>query len=195
MGITIKCYPYGMFEENTYLITDEATGLKAIIDPGYYSDQVAKDIGDASSLKYLLLTHGHRDHLGAVAEYQSVYKDAIYAAPEADLGIMYERNSPEPDQLLKDADVIELGETKIIVIATPGHTAGGLCFKTDKEIFTGDTLFKMSVGRTDLPTGGWDALVSAIRHQIYTLDDDLIVYPGHGDSTSIGFEKKANPFV
>ena len=195
MGITIKCYPYGMFEENTYLITDEATGLKAIIDPGYYSDQVAKDIGDASSLKYLLLTHGHRDHLGAVAEYQSVYKDAIYAAPEADLGIMYERNSPEPDQLLKDADVIELGETKIIVIATPGHTAGGLCFKTDKEIFTGDTLFKMSVGRTDLPTGSWDALVSAIRHKLYTLDDDLIVYPGHGDSTSIGFEKKANPFV
>ena len=195
MGITIKCYPYGMFEENTYLITDEATGLKAIIDPGYYSDQVAKDIGDASSLKYLLLTHGHRDHLGAVAEYQSVYKDAIYAAPEADLGIMYERNSPEPDQLLKDADVIELGETKIIVIATPGHTAGGLCFKTDKEIFTGDTLFKMSVGRTDLPTGSWDALVSAIRHKLYTLDDDFIVYPGHGDSTSIGFEKKANPFV
>ena len=195
MGITIKCYPYGMFEENTYLITDEATGLKAIIDPGYYSDQVAKDIGDASSLKYLLLTHGHRDHLGAVAEYQSVYKDAIYAAPEADLGIMYERNSPEPDQLLKDADVIELGETKIKVIATPGHTAGGLCFKTDKEIFTGDTLFKMSVGRTDLPTGSWDALVSAIRHKLYTLDDDLIVYPGHGDSTSIGFEKKANPFV
>ena len=195
MGITIKCYPYGMFEENTYLITDEATGLKAIIDPGYYSDQVAKDIGDASSLKYLFVTHGHRDHLGAVAEYQSVYKDAIYAAPEADLGIMYERNSPEPDQLLKDADVIELGETKIIVIATPGHTAGGLCFKTDKEIFTGDTLFKMSVGRTDLPTGSWDALVSAIRHKLYTLDDDLIVYPGHGDSTSIGFEKKANPFV
>ena len=195
MGITIKCYPYGMFEENTYLITDEATGLKAIVDPGYYSNQVAEDIGDVSSLKYLLLTHGHRDHLGAVSEYQNAYKDVVYAAPEADLGIMYERNSPEPDQLLKDGDFIELGETTIKVIATPGHTAGGLCFKTDKEIFTGDTLFKMSVGRTDMPTGDWDSLVSAIKHKLYILDDDLVVYPGHGPSTSIGFEKKANPFV
>ena len=111
MGITVKTYPFGMFEENTYLITDEATGLKAIVDPGYYSDQVADDIGDPESLKYLLLTHGHRDHLGAVEEYQSVYKNAAYVAPEADLGIMGERNSPDPDKLLKGGEIIEPGET------------------------------------------------------------------------------------
>ena len=195
MGITIKCYPYGMFEENTYLITDESTGLKAIVDPGYYSDQVANDIGDASTLKYLLLTHGHRDHLGAVSEYQSIYKDAVYAAPEADLGIMYERNSPEPTMLLKGNESIELGDTKLKVIATPGHTAGGLCFCTDRELFTGDTLFKMSVGRTDLPTGDWNTLLSSIKDNLFTLNEELIVYPGHGPTTSIGFEKKANPFV
>ena len=195
MGISIKCYPYGMFQENTYLITDEATGLKAVIDPGYYSEQVANDIGDPSTLKYLLLTHGHRDHLGSVSEYQSIYKDAVYVAPEADLEIMKERNSPDPDMLLKGSETIELGDTKLKVIATPGHTSGGLCFCTDKEVFTGDTLFYMSVGRTDMPTGDWNSLVMSIQNKLYTLDENIIVYPGHGDTTTIGFEKKANPFV
>lgn len=195
MGIKIKCYPYGMFEENTYLISDNATGHKAVIDPGFFSDRVAADIGDPASLKYLLLTHGHRDHLGAVSEYQSNYKYAVFIAPETDLGIMNERNSPDPDRTLKGGEVIDLGQTEIKVIATPGHTAGGVCFCTDKEIFTGDTLFNMSVGRTDLETGDWNTLVNSIQNKLYTLDEDLIVYPGHGESTTIGAEKKANPFV
>ena len=194
MGITIKCYPFGMYGENTYLITDEATGFKAIIDPGYYSNQVAEDIGDASSLKYMLLTHGHHDHLGAASDYLSNFKDVIYAAPKSEQ-IMQDVKGPAPSLLLNGNEVLELGETKLKVISTPGHTAGGICFLTEKEIFTGDTLFKLSVGRTDLPTGDWDTLVSSIKNKLYKLNDDLIVYPGHGEPTSIGFEKKANPFV
>jgi glyoxylase-like metal-dependent hydrolase (beta-lactamase superfamily II) len=81
------------------------------------------------------------------------------------------------------------------VIETPGHTGGGVCFATDKEIFTGDTLFRLSVGRTDLPTGDWFTLLHSINDKLYTLDQDLVVYPGHGGPTTIGYEKRANPFV
>ena len=97
--------------------------------------------------------------------------------------------------LLKEGDIITLGETELRVIETPGHTAGGICFATDREIFTGDTLFRLSVGRTDLPTGDWETLVKSITEKLYTLDEDLTVYPGHGDPTTIGYEKRANPFV
>ena len=102
---------------------------------------------------------------------------------------------PMPSMLLNEGDVITLGETELKVIATPGHTGDGICFLTDNEIFTGDTLFRLSVGRTDLPTGSWDTLVKSISEKLYTLDEDLTVYPGHGGPTTIGFEKKANPFV
>lgn len=195
MGISIKMYPYGMYGENTYLVTDEASGLKAVIDPGYYSDKVTTDIGDAESLKYLLLTHGHPDHFYAVSDYKKEYKDVEFLAPEADKAIMSQ--CPDADQWLKDGDEITLGETKFRVISTPGHTAGGICFysASDKAIFTGDTLFKMSVGRTDLESGDWDTLVKSIKEKLYTLDDDTVVYSGHGVETSIEFEKRANPFV
>ena len=193
MSITIKTYPYGMYGENTYLITDDSSDFKAVIDPGYFSDQVKKDIGDPESLKYLLLTHGHHDHFSAVADYLKEYKDVIFAAPSGDVKIM--RGCPDAHKLLKEGDVISLGDTALKVIATPGHTAGGICFLTDNEIFTGDTLFRMSVGRTDLESGDWDTLVKSIKEKLFTLDDELSVYSGHGMKTTIGFEKRANPFV
>ncbi|MBR2674613.1 MAG: MBL fold metallo-hydrolase [Mogibacterium sp.] len=193
MGISIKIYPYGMYGENTYLITDEKTGLKAIVDPGYYSEKVRCDIGNSQSLKYLLLTHGHHDHFNAVSDYLNEYKDVVFAAPSGDKAIM--KSCPEAHIWLKDGDEIALGETTLKVIATPGHTAGGICFSTDSEIFTGDTLFKMSVGRTDLESGDWDTLVKSIKERLYVLDDDMEVYSGHGVKTTIGFEKRANPFV
>ena len=105
------------------------------------------------------------------------------------------KNCPEAHTWLKDGDIITLGATELKVIATPGHTAGGICFATDKEIFTGDTLFRLSVGRTDLESGDWDTLVKSIKEKLYTLDEDMLVYPGHGMATSIGFEKRVNPFV
>ena len=193
MGINIKMYPYGMYGENTYLITDEATGNKAVIDPGYFSDRVKEDIGNSDSLKYLLLTHGHQDHFNAVSDYLSEYKDVVFAAPSDDKKLM--SSCPDANIWLKDGDEITIGETSLNVIATPGHTAGGLCFMTEKEIFTGDTLFRMSVGRTDLESGDWDTLVKSINEKLFALDDDLEVYSGHGMKTSIGFEKRANPFV
>lgn len=197
MGLEIKCYPKGLYGENTYLITDEATGFKAIIDPGYFDFEVRMDIQNNAFLKYMLLTHGHDDHYLAARDYLDEYTAVRFAGPEKDLKLMTTgfRKCPKPSILLKDGDVITLGETELRVIETPGHTGGGICFATDREIFTGDTLFRLSVGRTDLPTGDWNTLVDSISKKLYTLDEGMIVYPGHGEPTTIGFEKRANPFV
>ena len=197
MGLEIKCYPKGLYGENTYLITDEATGFKAIIDPGYFDFEVRMDIQNNAFLKYMLLTHGHDDHYLAAKDYLDEYTSVRFAGPAKDLKLMTEgiNRCPEPSVLLKEGDVITLGETELRVIETPGHTGGGICFATDREIFTGDTLFRLSVGRTDLPTGDWNTLVESISKKLYTLDEEMIVYPGHGEPTTIGFEKRANPFV
>lgn len=197
MGLDIKCYPDGMYGENTYLITDDATGFRAIIDPGYYGVDVRMDIQNNAYLKYILLTHGHHDHFLAAQEYVKEYSSAVFAAPAKDIDLIKGQpySCPEPAKLLKEGNVITLGETELRVIETPGHTGGGICFATDKEIFTGDTLFRLSVGRTDLPTGDWPTLLHSISEKLYTLDENLIVYPGHGGPTTIGYEKRANPFV
>ena len=197
MGIEIKYYPDGMYGENTYLITDDATGYKAIIDPGYYGVDVRMDIQNNAYLKYVLLTHGHDDHFLAANDYLEQYSSVKFAVPEKDIPVINVQRfpCPEPGLLLHDGDVITLGETELRVIETPGHRAGGICFATDKEIFTGDTLFRLSVGRTDLPTGDWFTLLHSINDKLYTLDEDMIVYPGHGAPTTIGYEKRANPFV
>lgn len=197
MSLDIKCYPKGLYGENTYLITDEATGFKAVIDPGVYDLEVRMDIQSNAYLKYMLLTHGHHDHFLAAKDYLDEYSAVRFAGPEGDLKLMTSRlhRCPKPAILLKEGDIITLGETELRVIETPGHTGGGLCFATDREIFTGDTLFRLSVGRTDLPTGDWNTLVRSISEKLYTLDDEMIVYPGHGEPTTIGFEKRANPFV
>ena len=197
MSLDIKCYPRGLYEENTYLITDDATGFKAIIDPGVFDTEIRFDIQNNAYLKYVLLTHGHHDHFLAAQQYRDEYTGTTFAYPAGDMEIMdnYGTPYPKPSMLLNEGDVITLGETELKVIATPGHTGGGICFLTDNEIFTGDTLFRLSVGRTDLPTGSWDTLVKSISEKLYTLDEDLTVYPGHGGPTTIGFEKKANPFV
>ena len=197
MGLDIKCYPDGMYGENTYLITDEATGFKAIIDPGYYGVDVRMDIQNNAYLKYVLLTHGHHDHFLDANEYVAEYSAVRFAVPEKDMMLIkgQQFSCPEPSMLLREGDVITLGETELRVLETPGHTIGGVCFATDKEIFTGDTLFRLSVGRTDLLTGDWNMLVDSIKNKLYKLDDNMIVYPGHGDPTTIGYEKRANPFV
>ena len=103
--------------------------------------------------------------------------------------------SHEADSLVREGDVISLGETILRVLDTPGHTEGGICYVTDNEVFTGDTLFRLSVGNTSLETGSWPTMVDSIKSKLYTLDDVMIVYPGHGPATQIGYEKRSNPFV
>ena len=209
MSITVKYYPCGPLSENTYLITDDATGLKAVIDPGYYGTDISKEISDPSVLKYILLTHGHYDHFAAARQYLEIYTEAVFAAPAAEARLLHGGRDnkwmalndgttgicPEAGLLLSEGDTVTLGETVLRVIETPGHTEGGICFASDREVFTGDTLFRLSVGNSSLETGDWDTLVHSIREKLYKLDEDMIVYPGHGPATTIGYEKRANPFV
>lgn len=195
MSIDIKCYPMGRYYENTYLITDDATNYKAIIDPGYYGTDVRMDIENNAYLKYVILTHAHEDHFASAKDYLEEYTGAKFAAPSKEMPLLEGTNCPNPSILLKDGDEIVLGETVLKVIATPGHTAGGICLLAGKELFSGDTLFKLSVGRSDLQSGNWDELVDSINNRLYTLDEDVNVYPGHGAPTTIAYEKKANPFV
>ena len=208
MSLDVKCFPMGPLQENTYVITDKATGFKAVVDPGYFGPDIRMEIQDDAYLKYILLTHGHYDHFAAVWEYLNEYTSVVFAAPAGDTYLMYKSRDnrmlamgkggsvcPEADKLLREGDIVTLGETDLRVIETPGHTEGGICFVTDTEVFTGDTLFRLSVGNTAFETGDWPTMVRSIKERLYTLDDDLIVYPGHGPATQIGYEKRSNPFV
>ena len=216
----IKIFQMGVFGTNCYLVRDEESGEAMIIDPGAYRAEVEKDInGNGLVLKYIVLTHGHGDHTGGVPGFMESFPGAKLAAgaKEADLlgdsdlnGAMYitgDRLVLEPDIWLCEGDNLTLGELSFNVIETPGHTPGGLTFYVsgwDRELldrpfsgtaFTGDTLFQNSVGRTDLPGGDFSVMKKSIREKIFTLPDDTIVLPGHMDVTTVGNEKKYNPFI
>ena len=210
MSLNITCFPDGPLGENTYIAEDSATGFKAVIDPGYYGFDVKMKIGSSAFLKYILLTHGHHDHFAAAQQYLDEYPEAVFIAPAGDTYLMYKSRDnemfsmshgqenyicPEAHRLVKEGDTFVLGETEFRVIETPGHTEGSICYVTDNELFSGDTLFRLSVGNTSFETGDWNTMVRSIQNKLYTLDEGLTVWPGHGGSTTIGFEKRANPFV
>lgn len=205
MSLETKCFPMGPLQENTYLITDTETGQQAVIDPGYYGPQITSEISD---LRFILLTHGHYDHYAAARMFVDNYPDAVFSAPAGETYLLHGGldnkwmavshgggSCPEAGRLLSEGDIITLGKTDLLVIETPGHTEGGICYVTDHEVFTGDTLFRLSVGNSSLETGNWETMVSSIQNKLYTLDEELIVYPGHGPATQIGYEKRSNPFV
>ena len=208
MAIEVKKYDLGPLEENTYLVTDVDTGYKAVIDPGYFGKSILADIGDHNSLKYVLLTHGHFDHLFNAEQYLSNFKSAKFVAPLKDKPLMDQgvntefssygyRHPPCPtaDLYITEGDVIKLGNTKFQFIETPGHTIGSMCIITGNILFSGDTLFRLSVGNTSFETGDFNALINSIKNKLYTLNDDVVVYTGHGMDTTIGYEKGNNPFV
>ena len=207
MSLTVAIFPYGPLQENTYVVTDAETGFRAVIDPGYFGNDIKEEIGDNSNLKFILLTHGHYDHFAAVRQYIQEYPEAMFIIPAGEHYLLYEGTvnqamaggpagkCPDADKTVSEGDVIELGKTSFRVIETPGHTEGGVCYVTDTEMFSGDTLFRLSVGNTSFETGDWATLVRSIQNKLFTLPEELIVYSGHGQPTSIGFEKRANPFV
>ena len=208
MSLSVKCYPRGPFGENTYLITDDKTGRCAVIDPGYIGDDILSDIDKCSGLEYILLTHGHYDHFAACPDYLNSFPAAVFAAPADDTELMYNGTDnrwfangsprcvcPEASVLVREDDIIRLGETEIRVIGTPGHTAGGITFYADNFAFTGDTLFRLSVGVTNYKTGNKDTMYRSIQSKLYALPDDTVICPGHGAATTIAYEKQNNPFV
>jgi glyoxylase-like metal-dependent hydrolase (beta-lactamase superfamily II) len=178
-----------------------------IIDPGTMADEILHYVKETDlQIKVIVLTHGHMDHTGALA---AVKQDtgaeiAIHAedAPFLRAGNPTMRaaggspeEAPTPDRLLKEGDVIDLGEYHFKVLHTPGHTPGGICLLEDGIVFTGDTLFQFSVGRTDFPGGSHDLLIENIQTKLMTLPDDTKVCPGHGPDTTVAIERRINPFL
>lgn len=191
-------------DNNCYIIADERTKQAAVIDAPCSSGEILNVLEDEGlSLKFILLTHYHFDHIGALDSLKKATnaKVAIHSF-EADglcdptVNLTLYADSPCPktkaDILLKDTDIIKFGDVSIKVLYTPGHTIGGVCYYIEKEnmLFSGDTLFYRNVGRTDFPGGDEEILEESIKKQLYVLPDKTDVYPGHGITTTIGYEKE-----
>jgi glyoxylase-like metal-dependent hydrolase (beta-lactamase superfamily II) len=192
---------------NCYILGCERTREAAVIDPGDETDKILMSLASEKlTLKHILNTHGHFDHVGGNRQ----LKDAtgaellIHAADAAMLAQLSAsaaafglsaQNSPPPDRTVAEGDRVTFGDIALTVLHTPGHTPGGISFHTDRCVFVGDALFYGSIGRTDFPGGDYDTLIASIRTKLFTLDDDTTVYTGHGPATTVGQEKRSNPFV
>ena len=204
--IKTEHFVVGIISTNCYLLEDEATGKIAVIDPGDESEELYQAIDSrGGKLDYLLLTHGHYDHIiGAAALCRRYHPIVCACKDEMQLlqSGMYNRssvhnirvNSFNVDRLLSDGDVIELGESKILFVHTPGHTAGSGCYIVDNMIFSGDTIFCESVGRTDLPTGNTADIMRSVR-RIRDMEGDYYIFPGHMMPSTLEHERKYNPYM
>lgn len=200
----IKSATFGSLQNNCYLITDEISGLSALVDCTEYSEKMKNFIGDAK-LQYILLTHGHFDHIGGVKEVKEAYGAKVVIGREdaemlsssrrslAAFSFIHQENTT-PDIIVDDGDVITLGSTKLKVLHTPGHTPGGVCYVGDGEIFSGDTLFFCSCGRTDFPGGSSRQIMESLK-KIAALNGNLTVYPGHDRFSTLDFEREHNPYM
>lgn len=198
----------GAVATNCYLAENMEKKEAIIVDPGDAAERIAEQLTqDGMKPVAILLTHGHFDHTMAAKDLAERYQIKIYAhqkeketleTPKINLsGMLGYENSFYADSYLKDGDILELAGFQIQVLHTPGHTLGGVCYylKREKVLFSGDTLFCQSVGRTDFPTGSASTLIRSIKEKLMPLPDDTIVYTGHEDMTKIGTERQYNPFL
>ena len=198
----IKRYKIGFIDNNNYLLWDESTNQAALIDATSNEQKIVDDVKKLGlTLRYIILTHGHFDHTTGTKFYQKAFPDAQLVACKKEAKLLYDRDlSKGPggivaDISVADGDELLLGDLSLKFIWTPGHTSGGMCILCEKVLFSGDTLLQCSVGRTDFPTGSMEELVDSIRNKLFVLPDDTRVLPGHNEETTIGFEKRYNPFV
>lgn len=202
--ICVKSACLGELSNNCYLLTDEESGKSALIDCTDASDKMLDLIGNAD-LEYILLTHGHFDHIGGVKAIKDKFGAKIVISKE-DAGMLsssklslaafcnaYHDNC-NADIIVSEGDIIKLGNTEIKVMETPGHTKGGICFIADNVIFTGDTLFFCSCGRTDFPGGSYSEIKKSL-HRLASLNGNYRIYPGHDRATTLDFERQNNPYM
>lgn len=204
----INCIPLGNYYTNCYIITDCASGETAVIDPGVYTERLSAVLREKGieRLSYILLTHGHFDHIcgvyglsenfGGKVLIHEADKDCLESAETSLCAEVddYVQTELTPDGILNDGDVISLGETDITVMHTPGHTVGSVCYIADGNIFSGDTLFKVGIGRTDLPGGNMRTICHSLK-KIGGITENYKVFPGHGESTTLNDEKKVNKLL
>ena len=200
-------YPVGPLQANAYLAICEATNRCALIDPGAEAERLVESANDENAnIEMILLTHAHLDHVGGVAAAAQLTGAPVHlhpadrplyqAAPEQarSFGLSVER-PPSPDQELLDGQIVEIGESRLEVRHTPGHSPGHVSLIGDGFAFVGDCVFAGSIGRTDLPGGDLKTLMSSIRDKLLSLPDETALYTGHGPSTTVGRERETNPFL
>jgi len=194
----------GPIMTNTYLVADDETKKCFIVDPAWPSPELNKKIvSEGLTPEYIILTHGHGDHTEGIADFKEHFPDAVLVASKKERSFLYDRRMSmgkggiKADKEVSDGEELEVGSLKLKFISTPGHTPGGMCIyiKSESTLFSGDTLFHTSVGRTDFPGGNFTELMSSIKDKLFLLPDDTHVLPGHDAETTIGYEKRYNPFV
>lgn len=201
----IKTFIEPPIENNNYLLIDEESKEAAIVDCSSMDNSILIELKKNNAiLKYVLLTHGHFDHIGGLNDLPEGVQVLMH---ENDMEWIKEVNTylpmigmpsmevPKIHKHIKDNDIIKLGNTEIKVIHTPGHTQGGVCYYTEGHLFSGDTIFRESVGRCDLPGGDFNQIVDSIEQRIFELPEETIIYPGHGKTTTVGWEKVHNSFM
>jgi glyoxylase-like metal-dependent hydrolase (beta-lactamase superfamily II) len=205
--LIIKELVVGPLMANCFICGCSKTKEAVVIDPGGDADTILLSLADAKlKVKYIINTHGHFDHVSANGKMKDATGADILIHPldapmleklssnAAFFGVSVE-NSPPCDQTLEEGDTVSFGDIALKVIHTPGHTPGGISLYTNGVVFVGDTLFAGSIGRTDFPGGNFNTLISSIKTKLFKMEDDIRVFSGHGPETSIGMEKRHNPFV
>lgn len=203
----IKTFVEPPIDNNNYLIVDEKTKDAALIDCSSIDDRIDEEIEkQGANLKYILLTHGHFDHIAGIRPNRFKNNPQI-VMHKADLDWLNNANQylpmfgmpeitiPKVDIFVEDGDTIKLGSLEIKVLHTPGHTQGGVCYLVDGNLFSGDTIFREAVGRCDLEGGNFNQIVESIEDKIFTLPPETAIYPGHGNITSVEWEKEHNRFL
>lgn len=203
----IERIPAGIYAVNCFIISCEQTKKAAVIDPGGDAEEIVKYIDEHElELQYILLTHGHGDHIGGILEIKAkkevpvlIHEDDASMLQDANKNLSKLMSGPDveliPDRVLKGGEILELGELKLHIMHTPGHTPGGICIKVKDCLFTGDTLFANSIGRTDFEGGSFEKIIDSIKSKLLVYDDQTKVFPGHGPASTIGRERASNPFI
>lgn len=211
--LKVQTFVFSMFYENTYLIWDDESKEAAVIDPGcletFEEKKLTAEIeGNDLKVKYLINTHCHIDHIFGNQFVKSKF-NCEYLAPKEDIPLLDNaenqgkmfgvvvKKSPKPDRFIDENTTINLGKIEPKFLFTPGHTPGeySIYFEDEKLCFTGDVLFREGIGRTDLWGGDTQTLLNSIREKLYVLPNEVVIYPGHGDPSTISYEKTNNPFT
>lgn len=207
MDVKVIKIPETGFAGNCYVIFSEETKAGIIVDPAIGGKEIVNMLEkEGIDLKYILLTHAHVDHFGAVPEIKDLLDiDLLIHEDDADQLLDEDLNFsnqmfPNPislkaDRLLKDGEILKVEDMEFKVIHTPGHTKGGICISIGNILITGDTLFAGSIGRTDFYGGDFDIIISSIKDKLFQYPDNTVILPGHGEQSTIGREKQVNPFV